>query len=73
MNSIPLLPQIYRPMTASALEEKKADREQITTTFRPGTKAFLEQIRREKGLRSWSDALRLIVNQAHGEHLLDQF
>ena len=71
MNSIVLSPETYRPMTVSAFNKSKEARETITTTFRPGTKEFLEQVRRENGLRSWSDALRQIVNTARGERAME--
>ena len=46
------------------MSTSKPAREHIAAQCKPGTKAFLEVYRQENGLRSWSDALRLIINTA---------
>ena len=59
-------------MTASTIKKQSVESEMITTKFHPGTKKFLENYRRENGLRSSAEALRQIVLHAAGEFELAQ-
>jgi hypothetical protein len=49
------------------MSTSKPAREHLAANFKPGTRAFLETYRQQHGLRSWSDALRLMVNNARNE------
>ena len=57
-------------MTTSTTNNQAVEKELISALFQPGTKVFLENYRRENGLRSSSEALRRIVSRAAGEHEL---
>ena len=59
-------------MTASTIKKQSVESEMITTKFFPGTKEFLENYRRENGLRSSAEALRQIDLHAAGEFELAQ-